>query len=137
MLVERHFFSHKYKKNKIFGLDFYFFRHLIIKSFNMEEKMKSNLTIEGDRATLKILDVITMDNVIQLQEKLDEIKNSKVKYIDFDLSECKTISSIGIARILMYNRDSKTQVIRIVKCPQSIYELLTAIKLNQIISISL
>ena len=97
------------------------------------------LAIEGDRATLKIVGVITVDNAFHFQEKLNEVKKSGVRHFDLDFSECQTISSVGIGKILMYYKEfqSKTHEIKIVRCSQPVYELFMTIKLNQLISISL
>ena len=96
-------------------------------------------TINDQIAYLKINGSITNENHQLLQEKLDEVLESKAKKLEIDFVECHTINSMGIGKLISFYKDfsEKGNEVEIVKCSAHIYELFMSIKLNQLISISL
>jgi len=111
----------------------------------MEENMVSggmmdiNLRFQTDKAVMKIDGIVTSENAYMLQQKLNEVLDSGLKKLEVDLSACRNISSTGIGKILLFYKDymNKNGELEIVKSSQSVYELLTTIKLNQLFTINL
>ena len=110
--------------------------------------MEILLTHNDEIALLKVIGAITADNVNIFQEKLDEILQGDSKKLEIDFSECNTINSIGIGKILTFYKDfterkgsethaSSLREVEIIKCSTTIFDLFMTIKLNQLISISM
>ncbi len=100
-----------------------------------------DLTLEfaNDKALMKIEGAVSSENVFYLQEKLNEVLKSDAKFLEMDLSACRSMCSSAIGKILYFYKDfqERTGVLEIVKCSPSIYELFTTIKLNQLFTINL
>ncbi|MCB5230715.1 MAG: STAS domain-containing protein [Candidatus Cloacimonas sp.] len=101
--------------------------------------MDISLQFLGDKAVMKISGSVASEDVFELQEKLNEVKNSGVKRLEMDLSNCRSMCSSGIGKVLYFYKDFQEQggEFEIVKSSPSIYELFTTIKLNQLFDINL
>jgi anti-sigma B factor antagonist len=97
------------------------------------------LKFEGDRALMTVEGFLNSDNAHVLQEKLNEVLQSDVRFLDIDLSECKNISSTGIGKLLLFYKDfiGKGGELEVVRCSTTIYELFTMLKLNQLFIVNL
>ncbi|MDD3049523.1 MAG: STAS domain-containing protein [Candidatus Cloacimonetes bacterium] len=101
--------------------------------------MEIELKFFNEKAIMKIDGIVTSENAYVLQNKFNEVLESQVKRLEIDLSACRNISSTGIGKILLFYKDfiNKKGELEVVKSSQSIYELLTTIKLNQLFTINL
>ncbi|MGC9362234.1 MAG: STAS domain-containing protein [Candidatus Syntrophosphaera sp.] len=96
--------------------------------------MKIDLKFEGERAVMAIDGFLNSENAGILQEKLNEVLRSDAKLLELDLFECKNISSTGIGKLLLFYKDfiGKGGEIEVTRCSDTIYELFSMLKLNQL-----
>ena len=101
--------------------------------------MNIDLSFNGDRALMVVECFLNSDNASVLQAKLDEVLQSGARYLDIDLFECKNISSTGIGKLFLFYKDfiGKGGEIEVVRSSDSIYELFSMLKLNQLFNINL
>jgi anti-sigma B factor antagonist len=104
-----------------------------------ESAMNIELTITGNIAAMKIDGILNSENAHILQEKLSEVMQSEAKVLELDLLDCRNISSTGIGKILLFYKDfiSKGGDIEVVRSSNSVYELFTMLKLNQLFTVNL
>jgi anti-anti-sigma factor len=100
--------------------------------------MEVILNYYSNKATIKVIGMITTENAYMFQEKLDEVKKSKANLLELDFSSCRIICSTGIGKLMVFYKDftSIDGKVEIISCSTTVYELFTTIKLNQIINIS-
>ncbi|MBW6514462.1 MAG: STAS domain-containing protein [Candidatus Syntrophosphaera sp.] len=101
--------------------------------------MNIDLKFEGDRALMTVEGFLNSDNASILQEKLNEVLQSGARFLDLDLFECKNISSTGIGKLLLFYKDfiGKGGEIEVVRSSNTIYELFSMLKLNQLFIVNL
>jgi len=101
--------------------------------------MEITTNYDDSKVIIKIDGIINSENAYIFQEKLNEVLESGKKKLEIDLSACRNISSTGIGKLLLFYKDylNKDGNVEIIKSSQSVYELLTTIKLNQLFPISL
>lgn len=107
---------------------------------NEEEKqMTIDLSFSGNVASMKIDGILNSENAHLLQEKLDEVMKSDATLLELDLFDCRNISSTGIGKILLFYKDfiSKGGDIEVVRSSNSVYELFSMLKLNQLFTVNL
>ncbi len=104
-----------------------------------EKAMNIELTINGNVATMKIEGILNSENAHVLQEKLVEVIDSKVNILELDLFDCRNISSTGIGKILLFYKDfiSRGGEIEVIRSSNSVYELFSMLKLNQLFTVNL
>lgn len=101
--------------------------------------MSIEMNIKGDTALMKIDGFLNSDNVQLFQEKLDEVLASSARYLDLDLYECKTISSTGIGKLLLFYKNfiGKGGEIEVTRSSNTVYDLFSTLKLNQLFTVNL
>jgi anti-sigma B factor antagonist len=88
---------------------------------------------------MKIEGILNSENAYLLQEKLTEVLNSEATLLELDLLDCRNISSTGIGKILLFYKDfiTKGGEIEVVRSSNSVYELFSMLKLNQLFTVNL
>ena len=101
--------------------------------------MNIDLSFKDNAALLKIDGILNSENAHLLQEKLAEVLASDVKLLEIDLFDCRNISSTGIGKILIFYKDFITSggEIEVVRSSNSVYELFSMLKLNQLFTVNL
>ncbi|HNS85038.1 MAG TPA: STAS domain-containing protein [Candidatus Cloacimonas sp.] len=101
--------------------------------------MNIELSINGKVAKMKIEGILNSENAYLLQEKLTEVLNSEATLLELDLLDCRNISSTGIGKILLFYKDfiTKGGEIEVVRSSNSVYELFSMLKLNQLFTVNL
>jgi len=114
-------------------------KHASKRKKTKEKAMNIELTFSGDIAAMKIDGILNSENAHILQEKLSEVMQSNAKTLELDLLDCRNISSTGIGKILLFYKDfiSKGGDIEVVRSSNSVYELFTMLKLNQLFTVNL
>ncbi|MCK9557739.1 MAG: STAS domain-containing protein [Candidatus Cloacimonetes bacterium] len=104
-----------------------------------EVDMTIDLTFEGNIAAMKIDGILNSENAHILQEKLTEVMQSNATLLELDLLDCRNISSTGIGKILLFYKDfiSKGGEIEVVRSSNSVYDLFSMLKLNQLFTVNL
>jgi len=104
-----------------------------------EIDMTIDLTFDGNVATMKIDGILNSENAHILQEKLTEVMQSNASMLELDLLDCRNISSTGIGKILLFYKDfiSKGGEIEVVRSSNSVYDLFSMLKLNQLFTVNL
>jgi len=104
-----------------------------------EKDMNIELTINGNIAAMKIDGILNSENAHILQEKLAGVLNSGATTLELDLLDCRNISSTGIGKILLFYKDyiTKGGEIEVVRSSNSVYELFSMLKLNQLFTVNL
>ena len=101
--------------------------------------MNIELSINGKVAKMRIEGILNSENAYLLQEKLTEVLNSDATLLELDLLDCRNISSTGIGKILLFYKDfiTKGGEIEVVRSSNSVYELFSMLKLNQLFTVNL
>ncbi|HNV61660.1 MAG TPA: STAS domain-containing protein [Candidatus Cloacimonas acidaminovorans] len=101
--------------------------------------MNIELSLDGKVAKMKIDGILNSENAYLLQEKLTEVLNSDATLLELDLLDCRNISSTGIGKILLFYKDfiTKGGEIEVVRSSNSVYELFSMLKLNQLFTVNL
>ncbi|HNQ39560.1 MAG TPA: STAS domain-containing protein [Candidatus Cloacimonas sp.] len=101
--------------------------------------MNIELSINGKVAKMKIEGILNSENAYLLQEKLTEVLNSEATLLELDLLDCRNISSTGIGKIVLFYKDfiTKGGEIEVVRSSNSVYELFSMLKLNQLFTVNL
>lgn len=101
--------------------------------------MNIDLSFKDNVALLKIDGILNSENAHLLQAKLAEVLASNAKVLELDLFDCRNISSTGIGKILLFYKDfiSKGGEIEVVRSSNSVYELFSMLKLNQLFTVNL
>jgi anti-anti-sigma regulatory factor len=101
--------------------------------------MNIDLTYDRKIAYMKIDGILTSDNSYILQDKLNEVLKGDSTLLEFDLLECRNISSTGIGKILLFYKDfiAKGGEIEVIRCSHNVYELFSMLKLNQLFTVNL
>ena len=101
--------------------------------------MNIKLSIEDKIAKMKIEGILNSENAYLLQEKLNDVLKSDATLLELDLLDCRNISSTGIGKILLFYKDfiTKGGEIEVVRSSNSIYELFSMLKLNQLFTVNL
>ncbi|HNZ88277.1 MAG TPA: STAS domain-containing protein [Candidatus Cloacimonas acidaminovorans] len=101
--------------------------------------MNIELSLDGKVAKMKIDGILNSENAYLLQEKLTEVLNSEATLLELDLLDCRNISSTGIGKILLFYKDfiTKGGEIEVVRSSNSVYELFSMLKLNQLFTVNL
>ncbi len=101
--------------------------------------MKIELNFNGSVASMKIDGILNSENAHILQDKLSEVMQSDATFLELDLFDCRNISSTGIGKILLFYKDfiSKGGDIEVVRSSNSVYELFSMLKLNQLFTVNL
>ncbi|CAO81456.1 STAS domain-containing protein [Candidatus Cloacimonas acidaminovorans] len=101
--------------------------------------MNIELSLDGKVAKMKIDGILNSKNAYLLQEKLTEVLNSDATLLELDLLDCRNISSTGIGKILLFYKDfiTKGGEIEVVRSSNSVYELFSMLKLNQLFTVNL
>ncbi len=104
-----------------------------------EVDMNIDLTYSGKIASMKIDGILNSENAHILQGKLTEVMQSEATFLELDLFDCRNISSTGIGKILLFYKDfiSKGGDIEVVRSSNSVYELFSMLKLNQLFTVNL
>lgn len=104
-----------------------------------EVHMNIDLVISGNVANMKIEGILNSENAHVLQEKLAEVVASKANLLELDLFDCRNISSTGIGKILLFYKDfiSTGGEIEVIRSSNSVYELFSMLKLNQLFTVNL
>jgi anti-anti-sigma factor len=113
--------------------------HEINKKKAEDTDMNIDLTFSGNIAAMKIDGILNSENAHLLQEKLTEVMQSDATLLELDLLDCRNISSTGIGKILLFYKDfiSKGGDIEVVRSSNSVYELFSMLKLNQLFTVNL
>ncbi|MCK9609977.1 MAG: STAS domain-containing protein [Candidatus Cloacimonas sp.] len=101
--------------------------------------MNIELVLNGKVAKMRIEGILNSENAYLLQEKLTEVLNSEATLLELDLLDCRNISSTGIGKILLFYKDfiTKGGEIEVVRSSNSVYELFSMLKLNQLFTVNL
>lgn len=101
--------------------------------------MTIDLTMKNNVASMKIEGILNSENAHVLQEKLAEVFHSDCTLLELDLFDCRNISSTGIGKILLFYKDfiGKGGEIEVVRSSNSVYELFSMLKLNQLFTVNL
>ncbi|MCB5235078.1 MAG: STAS domain-containing protein [Candidatus Cloacimonetes bacterium] len=101
--------------------------------------MNIELNFNEKVASMKIDGILNSENAHLLQEKLSEVMKSDALLLELDLFDCRNISSTGIGKILLFYKDfiSRGGEIEVVRSSNSVYELFTMLKLNQLFTVNL
>ena len=101
--------------------------------------MNIELSINGKVAKMRIEGILNSENAYLLQEKLTEVLNSEATLLELDLLDCRNISSTGIGKIVLFYKDfiTKGGEIEVVRSSNSVYELFSMLKLNQLFTVNL
>jgi len=101
--------------------------------------MNIELSLDGKVAKMKIDGILNSENAYLLQEKLTEVLNSDATLLELDLLDWRNISSTGIGKILLFYKDfiTKGGEIEVVRSSNSVYELFSMLKLNQLFTVNL
>lgn len=101
--------------------------------------MTIELSFNGSVASMKIDGILNSENAHILQEKLSEVLKSEAMLLELDLFDCRNISSTGIGKILLFYKDfiSKGGEIEVIRSSNSVYELFSMLKLNQLFIVNL
>jgi len=101
--------------------------------------MTIDLSFSGNVASMKIDGILNSENAHILQDKLTEVMQSSSTLLELDLFDCRNISSTGIGKILLFYKDfiSKGGDIEVVRSSNSVYELFSMLKLNQLFTVNL
>lgn len=101
--------------------------------------MNIDLTFSGNIAAMKIDGILNSENAHLLQDKLSDVMKSSATILELDLLDCRNISSTGIGKILLFYKDfiSKGGEIEVVRSSNSVYELFSMLKLNQLFTVNL
>ena len=101
--------------------------------------MNIDLKFEDDRAVMTVEGFLNSDNAHILQDNLNQVLQSQARFLDLDLFECKNISSTGIGKLLLFYKDfiGKGGEIEVVRSSNTIYELFSMLKLNQLFIVNL
>ncbi|HNW24196.1 MAG TPA: STAS domain-containing protein [Candidatus Cloacimonas sp.] len=101
--------------------------------------MNIELVLDGKVAKMKIEGILNSENAYLLQEKLTEVFNSDATLLELDLLDCRNISSTGIGKILLFYKDfiTKGGEIVVIRSSNSVYELFSMLKLNQLFTVNL
>ncbi len=101
--------------------------------------MKIDLSFSDKVASMKIDGILNSENAHILQEKLSEVLKSESILLELDLFDCRNISSTGIGKILLFYKDfiSKGGEIEVTRSSNSVYELLSMLKINQLFTVNL
>ena len=101
--------------------------------------MNIELVLNGKVAKMRIEGILNSENAYLLQEKLTEVLNSDATLLELDLLDCRNISSTGIGKILLFYKDfiTKGGEIEVVRSSNSVYELFSMLKLNQLFTVNL
>ena len=101
--------------------------------------MNIELSIQDHVANMKIEGILNSENAHLLQAKLAEVLASNAKLLELDLFDCRNISSTGIGKILLFYKDfiSTGGEIEVIKSSNSVYELFSMLKLNQLFTVNL
>jgi anti-sigma B factor antagonist len=112
---------------------------VLLKENKGERHMTIDLSYSGNVASMKIDGILNSENAHLLQEKLTEVMQSDAKMLELDLFDCRNISSTGIGKILLFYKDfiSKGGDIEVVRSSNSVYELFSMLKLNQLFTVNL
>lgn len=104
-----------------------------------ENGMNIDLSFSGKIAAMKIDGILNSENAHVLQGKLTEVMQSDATFLELDLFDCRNISSTGIGKILLFYKDfiSKGGDIEVVRSSNSVYELFSMLKLNQLFTVNL
>lgn len=98
-----------------------------------------DLNFNGNVAAMKIDGILNSENAHILQEKLSEVLKSDALLLEMDLFDCRNISSTGIGKILLFYKDfiGKGGEIEVTRSSNSVYELLSMLKINQLFTVNL
>jgi anti-sigma B factor antagonist len=109
------------------------------KKTTKEKQMNIDLSFSDNVASMKIDGILNSENAHVLQEKLSEVLASKATLLELDLLDCRNISSTGIGKILLFYKDfiSTGGEIEVVRSSNSVYELFSMLKLNQLFTVNL
>ncbi|HQO47264.1 MAG TPA: STAS domain-containing protein [Candidatus Cloacimonas sp.] len=101
--------------------------------------MNIELVLNGKVAKMRIEGILNSENAYLLQEKLTEVLNSEATLLELDLLDCRNISSTGIGKIVLFYKDfiTKGGEIEVVRSSNSVYELFSMLKLNQLFTVNL
>ncbi len=101
--------------------------------------MTIDLTIDNTVAMMHIEGILNSENSHFLQQKLEEVLASDATLLELDLFDCKNISSTGIGKILLFYKDfiGRGGEIEVVRSSNSVYELFSMLKLNQLFTVNL
>ncbi|MBP7310539.1 MAG: STAS domain-containing protein [Candidatus Cloacimonetes bacterium] len=101
--------------------------------------MNIDLSFKNNVALLKIDGILNSENAHLLQAKLSDVLASDAKVLELDLFDCRNISSTGIGKILLFYKDfiSNGGEIEVVRSSNSVYELFSMLKLNQLFTVNL
>ncbi len=101
--------------------------------------MNIELNYNEKVASMRIEGILNSENAHILQEKLSEVMKSDATMLELDLFDCRNISSTGIGKILLFYKDfiSRGGEIEVVRSSNSVYELFTMLKLNQLFTVNL
>jgi anti-sigma B factor antagonist len=114
-------------------------KHVLKEKVTEEIHMSIDLTFSENIAAMKIDGILNSENAHMLQEKLTEVMQSNATLLELDLLDCRNISSTGIGKILLFYKDfiSKGGEIEVVRSSNSVYELFSMLKLNQLFTVNL
>lgn len=101
--------------------------------------MNIGLSFKDDVAFMKVEGIINSENAHVFQDNLSDVLASQAKVLELDLFECRNISSTGIGKLLLFYKDfiGKNGEIEVVRSSNSVYELFSMLKLNQLFSVNL
>ena len=104
-----------------------------------QNKMTVDMKIDGAIATIKVDGILNSDNADILQEKLNAVLASEAKILELDFFDCRSISSTGIGKILLFYKDfiGRGGEIEVVRSSNTVYELFSMLKINQLFTVNL
>ncbi|PID27778.1 MAG: hypothetical protein CSB55_07625 [Candidatus Cloacimonadota bacterium] len=101
--------------------------------------MKIDLSYKNETAHIEIEGAVTSENISLFEEKLTEILDTESKFLELDLSLCRNISSSGIGKLLIFYKEflKRNGEMEVVKSSETLYDLFTTIKLDQLFTVNL
>ena len=98
-----------------------------------------DLSFNGNVASMKIDGILNSENAHVLQENLSAVLKSDALLLELALFDCRNISSTGIGKILLFSKDfiGKGGEIEVTRSSNSVYELLSMLKINQLFTVNL
>ncbi len=93
---------------------------------------------EGDRVRFEIVGNVDEKGAEELKRRFRELNITAVREVIFDFGKVTHIGSAGIGKLLLFYKDLAVigGSIRIINTSETVYELLTVLKLDTIFTIS-
>ncbi len=96
------------------------------------------VTQEGDHIRFEVIGNVDEKGAEELKRRFRELNITNVREVIFDFGKVTHIGSAGIGKLLLFYKDLAVigGSIRIINTSETVYELLTVLKLDTIFTIS-